>query len=138
MKLKVIVTALCVAGFAASFAFADNPPTGGTTTGVTSTTTTTTSTTTTKVGDAGKGKDNGNHGDKTGCSRIELKGSKGSGSLSFTVDKANKKGSALNGQPVTLTIPADASIKANVCLDASGNMTLQELKVSGNGGGKGD
>ena len=130
MKMKVLIMALCAAGFAASFAFADNGPAGGTTTGVTSTTTT--STTTTKVGDDASGKQGG----KTSCSKVELKGSKGSGSLSFTVDKANKKWSALNGQPVTLTIPADASVKANVCLDASGNMTLQELKVSGNGGGK--
>jgi hypothetical protein len=136
VKIKAIVTALCVAGFAASFAFADNGPTG-----VTSTTTTV-ATTTTKVGDEGNGKDKGQAGGKpgteTGCKRVELKGSNASGSVSFTVDKANKRGSALNGQPVTLTIPAGASVKANVCLDASGNMTLHELKVSGNGGSKGD
>jgi hypothetical protein len=138
MKLKLILGLglLACAGLLAAFAVA--PPTGadtGTTTDSTTSSTTSTSTTTTATG-AGKGK----HGDKPpkakdkppkpdACRHLDLKGSDGSGSVTFTVVKAGHQSSALVGQQVTLTIPAGSALKANVCMDAAGALTLRDLKV---------
>lgn len=105
MRLKALLLALLVAGFATSFAFA-----GGTRAGDTTTATTT------------KAK-----GPK--CQKVELQGTDGSGSVTFTVKKASKKGSALKGKPATLALPAGSKVKATACLDASGNLTLQHLEV---------
>lgn len=103
MKVKALIAALFVAGLAASFALADGGTPGGTTT--------------TTTGGAPK------------CQKVELKGSNASGSVSFTVVKANKKGSDLVGKSATLTVPAGASVSATACRDAAGNLTLHGLEV---------
>jgi hypothetical protein len=116
MKLKVLIATLFVAGFASSFALAGGTrgavetttgTTGATTTGTTGTTTTTTAK----------------------CKKVELKGSNGTGSVTFTVDKASKKSAGLKGTSVTLAISA-SRVQANACLDAAGVLTLRGLQVS--------
>jgi hypothetical protein len=111
MKLKAILAVVFVAGLAASLAFAaspnsDKPGKPGTTTGSTTTTTS----------------------KKPKCQQVELKGKDGTGSVSFTVSKANKRGRSLVGTSVTLTVPAGAKIKAKACSDG-GTLTLRDLHV---------
>jgi hypothetical protein len=143
MKLKVLIATLCVAGFASSFAFAGgtngaSPARGATgtsgATGATGTTGTTGATGTTgTTGTTGATGATGSTGatGPTGakCSKVEFKGSKASGSVSFTVDKASKKGSAFVGKPVTLTVPAGSFVQATACVDAAGALTLRSLEV---------
>jgi hypothetical protein len=123
MKLKVLIATLFVAGFASSFALAGgtkgavDTTTGLTTTGLTTTGSTSTATGTTTTPSADK------------CKRVELKGSNGAGTVTFTVDKA-RKSSGLAGKAVTLTIPAGSRIHANACIDAAGALTLRNLEVS--------
>jgi hypothetical protein len=116
MKLKVLIATLFVAGFASSFALA-----GGTRGAVETTTGTTGTTTTGAAGTTTTPK-------AAKCKKVELKGSNGTGSLTFTVDKA-KKSSGLAGKTVTLAISA-SRVQANVCLDAAGVLTLRGLEVS--------
>ncbi len=123
MKQKAILTALFVAGLAASFAVGS---TAGILEGSTSTHATATGTTT------------GEDHHKSGCQHVELKGSKGSGSVSFTVTRANHGAQDLVGKSVTLTLSADSSVSANACRDASGTLTLRNLKVANNNSGGGD
>jgi hypothetical protein len=95
MKLKALALALFLAGFAASFALADDgkPEPSKTTTG----------TTTTRTGDEE------HHGDKGkgDCRRLELAGtlvSVSGSSVTLNVTRANDAGSALVGTPATLTL----------------------------------
>lgn len=135
MKLKVLIAALFVAGFASSFALAGgtraavDTTTGtttgttsnGTTTGTTTTTHTTTGTTTTETTHTTP--------DKPKCHKVELQGSNGTGSVSFTVDHASKSAKALGGTAVTLAI-AGARVHATACVDAAGALTLSHLELS--------
>jgi heme-binding NEAT domain protein len=112
MKLKAILAVVFVAGLAASLAFAATPKAGkpgkpGTTTGSTTTTTS----------------------KKPKCQQVELKGNGASGSVSFTVLKANKRGRNLVGTSVSLSVPAGAKVKAKAC-SAGGTLTLRDLHVS--------
>ena len=112
MKLKAILAVVFVAGLAASLAFAGAPKPGRpakhtTTTGSTTTTTS----------------------KKPKCQQVELKGNGATGSVSFTVLKANKRGRSLVGTSVTLTIPAGAKVKAKACSGEGGALTLRELHV---------
>ena len=107
MKLKVLIATLFVAGFASSFALAGGTrgavdTTTGTTTGTT-TVNTTTGTTTTVATTTGTTTTTPT---VPKCQKVELKGSNGTGSVTFTVDKASKKAADLAGKPVTLTVPA--------------------------------
>ena len=111
MKLKAILAVVFVAGLAASLAFAASPKPGKP--GKPGATTTTTTTTTSK---------------KPKCQQVELKGNGGTGSVSFTVLKANKRGRNLVGTSVTLSVPADAKVKAKACSDG-GTLTLRDLHV---------
>ena len=110
MKLKAILAVVFVAGLAASLAFAASPKAGkpGTTTGSTTTTTS----------------------KKPKCRQVELKGNGATGSVSFTVLKANKRGRSLVGTAVTLTVPAGAKVKAKACSGDGGALTLRDLHVS--------
>jgi hypothetical protein len=108
MKLKVILAVVFVAGLAASLAFAGAPKPGKP--GTTGSTTTTTS-------------------KKPKCQQVELKGNGATGSVSFTVLKANKRGRSLVGTSVTLSIPAGAKVKAKAC-SAGGTLTLRDLHIS--------
>ena len=113
MKLRVLLAVLFVAGLAASLAFAaapkpPKPQKPGAKTA--STTTTTTS-------------------KKPKCQQVELKGNDATGSVSFTVLKANKRGRSLVGTSVTLSIPAGAKVKAKAC-SAGGTLSLRDLHVS--------
>ena len=123
MKLKLLLGLLFVAGVAAALAVAaptraDN---GGATTTVPSTTT---------GGQKGrKDDDKEGNGAKAHCQKVALKGANGSGSIAFTVSRANHGGSSLVGKQVTLSLPAGATLSANACLDASGNLSLRELHV---------
>ena len=113
MKLKVILAVVFVAGLAASLAFAAAPNSGkpgkpGSTTGSTTTTTS----------------------KKPKCRQVELKGNGATGSVSFTVSKANKRGRSLVGTSVTLSIPAGAKVKAKACTGDGGALTLRDLHVS--------
>lgn len=131
MKLKVLIATLFVAGFASSFALA-----GGTrgavdtTTGATGATGATGSTGSTgstgATGATGTSGATGAHGPK--CHKVELQGSNGTGSISFTVDHASKKAKAL-GSAVTLAI-AGAKVHATACVDAAGALTLSHLELS--------
>jgi heme-binding NEAT domain protein len=112
MKLKAILVVVFVAGLAASLAFAASPKSGkpgkpGTTTGSTTTTTS----------------------KKPKCRQVELKGNGATGSVSFTVLKANKRGRSLVGTSVTLTVPAGAKVKAKACSGDGGALTLRDLHV---------
>jgi heme-binding NEAT domain protein len=112
MKLKVLLAVLFVAGLAASLALAASPKPQKTTT--TTTTPTATTTTTSK---------------KPKCQQVELKGNATSGSVAFTVVKANKRGRSLVGTSVTLTVPATGKIKAKACSGEGGALTLRDLHV---------
>jgi hypothetical protein len=111
MKLKAILAVVFVAGLAASLAFAGAPRSGkpgkpGTTTGSTTTTS-----------------------KKPKCQQVELKGNGATGSISFTVLKANKRGRGLVGTSVTLSIPTGAKVKAKACSGDGGALTLRDLHV---------
>jgi heme-binding NEAT domain protein len=111
MKLKAILLAVFVAGLAASLAFAaapnsDKPGKPGATTGSTTTTS-----------------------KKPKCQQVELKGKGATGSVSFTVSKANKRGRSLVGTSVTLNVAAGATVKAKAC-SSGGVLTLRDLHVS--------
>ena len=113
MKLKAILLAVFVAGLAASLAFAAAPNSGkpgkpGSTTGSTTTTTS----------------------KKPKCRQVELKGNGATGSVSFTVSKANKRGRSLVGTSVTLSVPAGAKVRAKACTGEGGALTLRDLHVS--------
>jgi hypothetical protein len=111
MKLKVLLAVLFVAGLAASLALAASPrPQKADTKPTTSSTTTTTS-------------------KKPKCQQVELKGNATSGSVAFTVTKANKRGRSLVGTSVTLTVPAGGKIKAKACSGEGGALTLRDLHV---------
>ena len=111
MKLKVILAVVFVAGLAASLAFAGAPKSGKPgKPGTTGSTTTTTS-------------------KKPKCQQVELKGNGATGSVSFTVLKANKRGRSLVGTSVTLSIPAGAKVKAKACSGEGGALTLRDLHV---------
>lgn len=112
MKLKAILLIVFVAGLAASLAFAGTPKSGkpgkpGTTTGSTTTTS-----------------------KKPKCQQVELKGTGATGSVSFTVSKANKRGRSLVGTSVTLSVAAGAKVKAKACSGEGGSLTLRDLHVS--------
>jgi hypothetical protein len=112
MKLKAILLVVFVAGLAASLAFAGAPKSGkpgkpGSTTGSTTTTTS----------------------KKPKCEQVELKGTGATGSVSFTVSKANKRGRSMVGTSVTLSVPAGAKVKAKAC-SSCGSLTLRDLHVS--------
>lgn len=133
MKLKVLIAALFVAGFASSFALAGGTrgavdtttgTTGTTTTGhtePTTTTHTTTGATTTETTHTTP--------DKPRCHKVELQGSNGTGSVSFTVDHASKRAQALGGTAVTLAFTG-ARVHATACVDAAGVLTLSHLELS--------
>ena len=106
MKLKVLLAVLFVAGLAASLALAASPKPQKTTTATTSTT-----------------------AKKPKCQQVELKGNATSGSVAFTVVKANKRGRSLVGTAVTLTVPAGGKIKAKACSGEGGVLTLRDLHV---------
>ena len=108
MKLKAILAVVFVAGLAASLAFAAAPKgKPGTSTGSTTTTTS----------------------KKPTCQQVELKGNGATGSVSFTVLKANKRGRSLVGTSVTLNIAAGAKVKAKACSGEGGALTLRDLHV---------
>jgi hypothetical protein len=109
MKLKALLAVLFVAGLAASIAFAGSPKSSNPQKHTASTTTTTSK--------------------KPKCNQVELKGNAPTGSVSFTVLKANKRGRSLVGTSVTLTIPAGAKVKAKACSDSDGALTLRDLHV---------
>ena len=113
MKLKVLITALFVAGFASSFALAGGTRGAADTTTVASTTGATTTTP-----------------DRPKCQSVELRGSDGTGSVTFTATKASKRGGALAGKPVTLAIAAGAKVHATACIDAAGALTLRHLELT--------
>jgi hypothetical protein len=98
-------------------------PTGGTTS-TTTTTTTTPSTSSTTTGSTTT-----TTSKKPKCQQVELKGKDATGSVSFTVSKANKRGRNLVGTSVTLTVPAGAKIKAKACSGDGGALTLRDLHV---------
>jgi hypothetical protein len=111
MKLKAILAVVFVAGLAASLAFAAAPNSGkpGKPSATTGSTTTTSK--------------------KPKCQQVELKGNGATGSVSFTVLKANKRGRSLVGTSVTLSIPAGAKVKAKACSGEGGALSLRDLHV---------
>ena len=109
MKLKALLAVLFVAGLAASLALAASPKPSKPGAKTASTTTTTSK--------------------KPKCQQVELKGNGAAGSVSFTVQKANKRGRSLVGTSVTLSIPAGAKVKAKAC-SSGGALTLRDLHVS--------
>lgn len=124
MKLKLILALALVAlaGLASALVLA-GPTQAGDGKHVTTGTTTTGTTTT------GKHHDGDAHHAKSSCQIVSLRGSDASGSLAFTVTKANHNGSSLVGKPVTLTVPAGSALNATACVDAAGVLTLRGLEV---------
>ena len=118
MKLKLILALglTALAGLASALVLAGPTQAGDGTTG-----TTTTGTTTGKHGDG--------HRAKSSCQKVELRGSSASGSVAFTVTKANHDGSSLVGKQVTLTVPTGSALSATACVDAAGVLTLRSLQV---------
>ena len=101
MKIKAFAVALAVAGFAASFAFADNGGNGkGGSTGATTTN--------------GKGKS----GQR--CKNVSLQGTAPATSFTVTVDKASNAARSLRGKPVTLTFTGKVHVNAFVCTGGAG------------------
>lgn len=113
MKLKAaLLAAVFAAGILASLALAKPPKHGD----PVSTSTSTTETTSTNP--------------KPKCHQIELKGTAVSGSVTFTVTKENKQGN-LVGTQVTLSVPANAKVKAKACTTPGSNvLTLRNLHVN--------
>jgi hypothetical protein len=113
MKIKAILLALAVAGFAASFAVASDgdEKKAGTTTGATT----------------------GEKGDKAKCKNVSLKGTAAQTSFTVAVDKSSKAGRDLAS--ATLAFSGKVSINARMCAAATAGgtptFTLRELKVSG-------
>lgn len=123
MKMKLMLGLVALAGLAAAFAIASPSQAngghhgkGGTTTGATTGTTTGTTT-------------GEHHHGSSSCQRVQLAGSNGSGSVAFTVSRANHNGASLVGKQVTLTVPAGSSVGATACLDAAGTLTLRGLVI---------
>jgi hypothetical protein len=109
MKIKTLVVVLFMSGLAASFALASPQKRSPTTSTSTSSTTS---------------------GKKEKCRQVELKGEATSGSASFMVKKANKRGRDLAGSAVTLAIPAGATVKAKACgAEGSSALILRDLHV---------
>ena len=118
MKLKALAVALAVAGFAASFAFADHGGKGGST-----------SATTTTKGKSGKA-----------CKNVSLQGTAPATSFTVTVDKANNAARSLRGKPVTLTFTGKVHVNALMCsttpsggsttTTGSSTFQLRNLKVA--------
>jgi hypothetical protein len=107
MKFKLFLAVLFAAGLSTSLALASSQK------GHDSTTTSTTTTS-----------------KKAKCAQVELKGDSAAGSFTFTVKKANKSGSSLVGQQVTLAIAAGDKVKAKACTTAgSSALTLRDLHV---------
>jgi hypothetical protein len=128
MKFNALLAAVFVAGLAASIAFAAPRSDGGGTTA--------TGTTATTTGGHGKHED-GDDGDKgkakrPHCREVELKGTLANGTLSVSVDKANKLGATL-GSSVTVAYGGRVKLHARLCQAANSNSVLQlrELKVQG-------
>ena len=107
MKIKLLLAVVFVAGFGASLALASSQRGNDSTTTGTSTT-----------------------GKKPKCAQVELKGDATSGSLTFMVKKANKRGRNLVGQQVTLVVASGAKVKAKACTtEGSAALTLRDLHV---------
>jgi hypothetical protein len=109
MKISALLVVLFTAGLVASLAPASTtkqPKPTGTTTGTTTTT-----------------------APRPKCEQVELKGNATAGSVTFTVVKANRRGSSLVGQAVTLVVPAGAKVKAKACTAAGGALTLRNVHV---------
>lgn len=106
MKIKALaLAALLVAGVGASFAIAKSKPQEpGASTATSST----------------------SH--KPKCNQVELKGNTGTGSVTFTVKRANRRGHNLVGTQVTLSVPAGAKVIAKAC-SAGTTLTLRDLDV---------
>ncbi len=119
MKLKLTLALVALAGLASSLALV-----GTTQASDGKNASTTTGTSTGKKGDG----EHGHHGNSS-CQRVELRGTNGSGSVAFTVTKANDNGSSLVGKQVTLTVPAGSVVGAMACVDTAGALTLHGLVV---------
>lgn len=116
MKLRALIAALLVAGLAASIALASpSSDGGGTTTGTTGAT---------------GGEQHGHHGGKPRCREVELKGTLAGGSLSLSVDRANRAGKTLGGS-VTVAYGGTAKLHARLCEGTGGSaaLELRDLKV---------
>ena len=141
MKLNVLLAALFVAGLAASIALA-SPGNGNAP--ATSGTDTTATTTTGESGGHGMGgkHDDGDKAkkkaDKPHCQEVELKGTLANGTLSLSVDKANKAGRTL-GSTVSVAYGGKVKLHARLCqaagtgaaTTATGTLQLRDLKVQG-------
>jgi hypothetical protein len=121
MKLKLMLAVLALAGLASALALAGPTQAGDGTTGTTTTGTTTT-------GKHQDGNENEHHGTSS-CQKVELQGSNATGTVAFTVSKANHGGSALVGKLVTLAVPAGSALSATACTDAAGALTLRGLEI---------
>jgi hypothetical protein len=107
MKVTAVLVALFVAGLVASLAVAKTPkPRPGPTGPTTST-----------------------HAKKPKCEQVELKANATSGTITFTVTKANRRGRSMVGSAVTLVVPAGAKVKAKACGTTPGALTLRDLHV---------
>lgn len=109
MKVTAVLVALLVAGLVASLAVAKTPKPKPGTTGQTTTSTT--------------------HAKKPKCEQVELKADATSGTITFTVTKANRRGRSMVGNTVTLVVPAGAKVKAKACSTTPGALTLRDLHV---------
>jgi hypothetical protein len=112
MKIKVLLIALFVAGFAASLALASaSDEKGKTTTGATTSTT---------------------GGEKKGCRSVSLRGTAGQTSFTMTVDKASKGAGDL--KTATLTFSGQVKVSARLCAAQAGQaptLTLRSVSVRG-------
>jgi hypothetical protein len=111
MKLKALLLALAVAGFAASFALADG---GGKGKGSSTSATTTT----------GK--------DKSGkkCKNVSLHGTAPATSFTVTVEKASNGARGLKGKPVTLTFSGKVHVNAFMCTAGAGGTSTTTTTTS--------
>ena len=108
MKLKVLVSVLFLAGILASLAL--GAPSATRDVGTTTSTST----------DPKPPK----------CPNFDLRGDATAGSITLTVNKANKGGQGLVGQTITVTIPAGAHVHVHACsTDGGTTLTLKKLDV---------
>jgi hypothetical protein len=111
MKLKALLLALAAAGFAASFALADE---GGKGKGG-STTASTTS-------------DNGKSGKK--CKNVSFHGTAPATSFTVTVERSNEAARSLKGKPVTLTFSGKVHVNAFMCTAGAGGTSITTTTTS--------
>ena len=126
-RIALLLVVFCLGLLAASFAFADD---GGKGKGKQDQSAAESTTSTNK----GKGKGKG----KKKCQNLSIKGTAAATTFTITVDRSNKAGRDLNGQPISLKFQGKVNINALMCSGdstagaaaAASTFQLRNMKVA--------